>query len=160
MTAVAGFDLWYRTHYGPVVAALSAYAGDREAGREAADEAFARAWERWGEVSALASPQGWVFVVGRNVLHRRLRRRGREVDLWQRRGDRVTAAAAAPPGDPELWAAIAGLPRRQREVVVLRYLADWSERDVADALDLRPGTVGRTLHDARARLARELGGDP
>jgi RNA polymerase sigma-70 factor (ECF subfamily) len=158
MNVVAGFDLWYRTHYGPVVAALAAFAGDREVGRDAADEAFARAWERWGEVSAMASPQGWVFVVGRNLVRRRARRGGREVDLWRRRGDRATAAAA--PGDPELWAAIAALPRRQREVVVLRCLADWSEQDVAAALDLRPGTVGRTLHDARARLARELGGDP
>jgi RNA polymerase sigma-70 factor (ECF subfamily) len=150
------FDPWYRAHYAPVVGALVAFAGDRDVGRDAADEAFVRAWERWGEVSAMASPQGWTFVVGRNLVRRRARRLGRELLVGRAAADRVTTSASA---DPELWAAIGALPRRQREVVVLRYVADWSEREVAEALGLKPGTVGRTLSDARARLAHDLGGD-
>jgi RNA polymerase sigma factor (sigma-70 family) len=103
----------------------------------------------------MASPQGWTFVVGRNLLRRGHRRRRRELDVATTSGATVDQLA-----DPDLWRAVAALPRRQREVVVLRYVADWPEREVADALGISPGTVGRTLHDARARLARTLGGAP
>ena len=85
-----------------------------------------------------------------------------------RRTSRSTAGAAAAPrpprtatvvpvagGDPptervDLHRALAGLPRRQREVVVLRYVADLSEADVAAAL----GLLGRHREDARVARPR------
>ena len=47
---------------------------------------------------------------------------------------------------------LAELPARQRAAVVLRYWHDLDERDIADALGCRPGTVGSLLHRAIARL--------
>ncbi len=44
------------------------------------------------------------------------------------------------------------LPRRQREVVALHYLNGLTEAEVARVLGVAPGTVARTLHDARAVL--------
>jgi RNA polymerase sigma factor (sigma-70 family) len=40
-----------------------------------------------------------------------------------------------------VMAALEQLPQRQREVLVLRYYSDLSERDIADALDISPGAV-------------------
>jgi RNA polymerase sigma factor (sigma-70 family) len=51
----------------------------------------------------------------------------------------------------ELLAALAELPRRQREVVVLRYWADLSERETAETLGIAVGTV--KSHTARAIAA-------
>ena len=51
----------------------------------------------------------------------------------------------------------AALPRRQREVTVLRYYLDMDVTQIADALDLREGTVKTWLHRARISLARALG---
>ncbi|WP_083983447.1 sigma-70 family RNA polymerase sigma factor [Actinomadura hibisca] len=50
-----------------------------------------------------------------------------------------------------LLAAVAGLPRRQREVLVLRYWLDLSERDTAATLGIALGTV--KAHAARAIAA-------
>jgi RNA polymerase sigma-70 factor (ECF subfamily) len=55
--------------------------------------------------------------------------------------------------------ALAALPRRQREVAVLRYYLQLNTREVASALELEEGTVKSTLFRARAALAQTLGID-
>jgi RNA polymerase sigma factor (sigma-70 family) len=49
------------------------------------------------------------------------------------------------------------LPPRQREVVVLRYYADLSERQIAEVLDISPGAVKAHAHRALATLRATLG---
>lgn len=53
--------------------------------------------------------------------------------------------------------ALQGLPRRQREAVVLRYYLDLTDDEVSAAMGIRPGTVRSTMARALAALARELG---
>ena len=52
--------------------------------------------------------------------------------------------------------AIATLPPRQRQAVVLRYLADLPLADVADAMGCAIGTVKATLHQAMRNMRVEL----
>lgn len=52
--------------------------------------------------------------------------------------------------------AVARLPFRQRAVIVLRYYADLSEVEIADALDCRPGTVKSLASRALATLSKEI----
>lgn len=56
-----------------------------------------------------------------------------------------------------LVAALHRLPRRQREVLALRYLADLPEADVAAQLRTSVGTVKQHAHRGIARLRQELG---
>ncbi len=58
----------------------------------------------------------------------------------------------------EMIAAIERLPPRQREVVVLRYYADLSERQIADALGISPGAVKGYAHRAVNALRDDLEG--
>jgi RNA polymerase sigma factor (sigma-70 family) len=51
-----------------------------------------------------------------------------------------------------LWAALQGLPARQRIAIVLRYYEGASERDIADALHCAPGTVKSLVSCGLARL--------
>jgi len=60
--------------------------------------------------------------------------------------------------DDELAAAVASLPRRQRECVALRYTDDLTINDIADTLGISPGAVKSHLHRALTTLASVLEG--
>ena len=65
--------------------------------------------------------------------------------------------AAAPSEEHlEVARALAALPRRQREVAVLRYLLEMSTTEVATALGIGEGTVKSSLSRARAHLLEAL----
>jgi RNA polymerase sigma factor (sigma-70 family) len=71
-----------------------------------------------------------------------------------------TQASVLPvePHDDALWAAVAALPDRTRQMVALRYVLDLPEADVAAALGVTRGTVASTLSKARQQLATVLAG--
>lgn len=159
------FELWYLREHPRVLAACAALSGDVVAAADATDEAFVRALERWTSVSGMASPGGWVQVVALNHLRRALRRRRRE-RLLAARGHtaRLDDGSSGVP-DPDLWAAVAGLPRRQRAVVVLRYVQDLPEAAIAEVMGISRGTVASSLAAAQGSLRRRLsapsgGGEP
>lgn len=56
----------------------------------------------------------------------------------------------------ELLAALDGLPRRQREVLVLRYWLDLSEREIAEAMGVSPGSVKTHASRGIAALSKVL----
>ena len=56
----------------------------------------------------------------------------------------------------DLRSALLALPERQRLAVFLRYYADLSYGQIADALGVRPGTVAASLHAAHAALREQL----
>ncbi len=152
-TAVApGFERWYYAEHERLVAALIWVAGDPEIARDAADEAFARALLHWRRVGAMASPGGWTYKVALNVLRRSMRRATHERRLFDQH--RPDAAMSAPAG--EIWAVVRGLPERQRVAIVLRYLLDLPEREVARVMGVAPGTAASTLAAARTQLAAWL----
>jgi RNA polymerase sigma-70 factor (sigma-E family) len=119
--------------------------------------ALAKAYARWERVRRSDDPDAYVWRIMINANRDRLRvPRPRE---WLT--DRFPEAAA--PGRTDaitehsaLMAALARLPRRQRAVVVLRYLEDRSESEVAALLGTRVGTV--RSHAARA--LRKLRAEP
>ena len=56
----------------------------------------------------------------------------------------------------EVWDAVATLSDRQREAIVLRFVADLPEAEIARAMKVSRGTVASTLADARKSLAKYL----
>jgi RNA polymerase sigma-70 factor (ECF subfamily) len=55
-----------------------------------------------------------------------------------------------------VWQALAKLTPKQRAAVVMRYYLDMSEKEMAERLDVAPGTVKWRLHAARERLRQLL----
>jgi RNA polymerase sigma-70 factor (sigma-E family) len=141
------FDGLYRLAYRVAYRIL----GDRSDAEDVAQEALARAALRWSKLHE--RPEGWVSRVAANQAIDRYRRRRRQPPMLagplgivdERLGER---------GD--LVAALRRLPRRQREVVVLRYLADFSEADVALALGCSVGAVKSHAARGLAALRRHL----
>ena len=56
----------------------------------------------------------------------------------------------------DLSQALAGLPPRQRAILVLRYFADLQESEIASILDCAPGTVKSSAARALASLRKTL----
>jgi RNA polymerase sigma factor (sigma-70 family) len=150
------FERWYREEYPRLVNTLAAAVHDREIAQEAAAEACTRALERWERVGRLDRPGGWVYRVGLNDARRRLRRRDLEAVLLRRHPVREAVAFGGGEHDHELWAAVAELGERTRTAVLLRYVADLTEPDIAQAMGVRRGTVATLLRRARATLGRRL----
>ncbi len=150
------FGEWYESSYAQVAAAVAVQVGEVGAAREATDEAFVRALERWDSVREMPERVGWVYRVAINVARREARRRTRERSAFERldRGEAVPLGV----GDPELWEAVRSLPDRQREAVVLRYLLDLPQHEIGVAMGIAAGTVaGATLNQARGNLGQALG---
>lgn len=152
LVAVADFDEWYIDQRPRVYVSMLALSGDADLSAEVTDEAFTRAVAHWKRVQAMESPGGWTQRVAINVLRRRLRRRRLEARLLPRVARRDTESM--PTG--EVWDLVRVLPERQRIAVVLRYVADLTEPDIAIAMGIARGTVASTLAAARARLAELL----
>jgi RNA polymerase sigma-70 factor (ECF subfamily) len=142
--------------YPRLVAAVALVAGDRPSAEDAVQEAIVRAWERSERGEVIERLDGWVAAVALNLTRSRLRRLRVERLARPRLG---SAAPADPPSETALDVrrALAALPRRQREVAVLRYVLDLTVRDVADAMGTSEGTVKSQLSKARAQLAVALG---
>ena len=102
--------------------------------------------------------KGWWFAIVRNccldMLQQR-RRRPRTVSVEQAHQVAVRAAEEAEP----LREALAKLTPILREILQLRYFGGCSYRDLAEALEIPPGTVMSRLHAARQALAAAYGKD-
>ena len=85
-----------------------------------------------------------------NMVRRRMRRAAFE----QRKVE--PPAEVAQVVDREIWVVVQQLPERQRVAVVLRYLLDLPEKEVATAMGISRGTVASALAAARQRLAAWL----
>lgn len=146
----APFDEFFARHHAEVVRALALTLGDVELGRDAAAEGFARALQRWSTVSGYTNPVGWVYRVGLNWA-----RSGRRKWRRERLGQRLLESPApeATPRDAALVAALAQLSLDHRTVVVGRFYLDWSEAQLAEALDIAAGTVKSRLSRALSQLA-------
>ncbi len=143
------FEGFFAAHHDAVVRALSLTLGDVDLASDAAAEGFARALQRWPQVAGSANPTGWVYRVGLNWARSRWRKLRRE-----RRGVAIDVASAdGAPDDGTMLTALRRLSEDHRSVVVGRYYLDWSEADLADALDIPPGTVKSRLSRALAQLA-------
>jgi RNA polymerase sigma-70 factor, ECF subfamily len=155
MGAIA-FDEFYASFFDRVARALTLAGADRDLARDATQEAFGRALRQWRKVRDMDRPDGWVYVVAMNQLRdhwrRSERRRDRVADLDDGAADNTRAVATR----VSVRDAIAALPARQRQAVVLRYLADLPLADVAEAMGCAIGTVKATLHQALQNMRVEL----
>lgn len=149
-----GFDEFFLRILPRTIRSARRITGDPWTAEDVAVEALARAHARWSRVSQLPWRDAWVLrVASREALHQ-LRRRplAPVVGDDQDESDHVALRLA-------LVAALGRLPRRQREAIVLRYLCDLPEADVALALGVSAGTVKTHLHRALATLRTNIGSD-
>jgi RNA polymerase sigma-70 factor (sigma-E family) len=154
----------FRAHHAELVRLAVLLLGDRPSAEDAVQDVFARLCVR----DLLPAGDGAVAYVRAAVLNRcrsTLRRRalarrvGRGSEFPGRDSIQRSAEHEAILAEErrQVLAALGRLPRRRREVLVLRYCLGLPEAEIAQVLGIRPGTVKSTAARGLAALARDLG---
>ena len=175
-----GFEAFFRAAFPKTVAMARRVTGEHTAAEDAAIEAMAKAHLCWQRIGPAPWRERWVLRVAVNEAIRRLPRAtaGTASDITWTGAERAahgkgraagvgTARLLTEGPDPAeeivlrqaLTAALRRLPRRQREVVVLRYLVGLSEIQVAETLDISHGTVKTHLRRGLAGLRKDVDPD-
>jgi RNA polymerase sigma-70 factor (ECF subfamily) len=135
------------------------FAGNAGDARDLAQDTFAKALAHYAQDKP-ENPQAWILRIARNTCLDFLRRR-KVRGPWLP----VAESAAVDWRTPESQAgreeeidivrkAVARLPRRQRDVLVMREYAGLSYQEIGQALHINPGTVMSRLNRARQAVLR------
>jgi RNA polymerase sigma-70 factor (ECF subfamily) len=156
---------WVQVRYARAYRTAVLICGNRADAEESVQDAFLRVWRFRDALPAGAKRDAWLYRVLVNACYSKLRQ---EVPRRERERERFGSDAelTTSTDSPELAAehsvvattlnrALRDLPEALRVVVVLRYYADLSEREIAIAIRRRPGTVKSRLHEARRRLSAD-----
>jgi RNA polymerase sigma-70 factor (ECF subfamily) len=158
--AVAGrvmppdFAECYAASFGTIAGQIAVYLGNADEAQEVTQEAFTRAWVRWGRIARYDDPAAWVRRVAWNLATSRIRRA--RIALRHFRGQRAEPVAGPGPERVAIERALATLPAAQRRAVVLYYLAGLSVAEIAELARVREGAVRTWLYRARIALAEHL----
>jgi RNA polymerase sigma-70 factor (ECF subfamily) len=143
------FEGVYLEGFERVYKAALVLSGNRHVAEEAAQEAFAKALERWGRLGGEQWALGWVITTALNLVRRAHRGRATSVSMPE-------LTEQDTDGSVDLWNGIRQLSRRQQEAIALHYIADLPQDQVAKAMGCEKGTVKAHLWRARQQLARFL----
>lgn len=154
-----GIGLLYRAHYLALVRLAVQLVDDQETAEDVVQDVFA-ALHRRGDAVALEDPKRYLASAVVNRARSALRRRRvarafrppREQPVEPADSSSLRAAERA-----RVLTALDRLPRRQREVVVLRYYADLPVREIAAVLRIAPTAVSSSLSRALKTLTTQLG---
>jgi RNA polymerase sigma-70 factor (ECF subfamily) len=138
--------------------------GDPQRAREFTHDAFVRAWERLSTFRGEAAFETWMHRLTVNVVLTATRSERRRHARLVLGGDEEVVESdpafsrAAPDVESriDMERAIAALPPRAREVFVLHDVEGYRHDEIAERLDLQPGSVRAQLHRARQLIMRML----
>jgi RNA polymerase sigma-70 factor (ECF subfamily) len=155
------------THQAAVFGTVLRLVHDRELAAEVSNRAFYRAYAHLASFDDRRPLRPWLLRIAAHEALNQLRSRRQAADTIG--GEAAEIELEQLSGGPEpadvlarrehraaIRAAVARLPEAQRLVVVLRYFADLSYADIAEATQQTVNNVGVTLLRARERLRREL----
>ena len=155
----------FRDHHGELVRLALLMVADVPTAEDVVQDVYASLHARGSRLAECEALLPYVRAAVLNGCRSVLRRRGiaRRVGLVHQASLRDEALASAESeaigseDRREVLTALARLPRRRREVLVLRYYLGLSEAEIAAMLGVSAGTVKSTAARALAALARDLG---
>ena len=149
------FEKMYRAEYERSVRTARSIVGNDDQARDVAAEAFVRAWARWPALRD-QRPGAWVAKVTHNLA----------IDAVRRRvATHTYGLSTHSPEEPVLARclienALEVLSRQQRIAIVLHYIEDRSEDEIAALLGTTKGSVKVHLHRGRLKLRGCIGPPP
>lgn len=151
--APAAFDEFVRERHAELLRFAHVLSGDPHLAADLVQDALVGTGVAWPRLRQPEDPEGYVrrAIVNRYLSRGRSLRRERLTDAVPER-----SCEDAEPPDGQLWRLLAGLPRQQRAVLVLRFYEDRTEAQVAEILGCGLGTVKRTGFRGLTRLREAL----
>lgn len=149
------FEEFFQTEYSGLVRACFLLSADMAEAEELAQEAMARAFERWERVARMESPGGYVYQTALNLNRKRLRH-------LAVRAKRMLAMTPDPYSQAnsdvrrDIVDAIASLTQGQREAFMLVEWLGISAEEAGPLLGIEPASVRARVHRARAALRDRL----
>lgn len=156
------FDVLYKNYWWPMLRLAQGLVDDVAAAEDVVQDAFAALYSRRASLREPRAAVGYLRVSVVNASRSALRRRRTARAHLSLAREEHDAPADYPTllnaEHQQVRAALTALPDRQREVLTLRYLADLSDAEIAEATGLSPGGVRSAASRGIAALRNSLGG--
>src|SRR3954465_3794707 len=152
------FQLAVDQHRAQLERFLAATVGPDDA-QDCLQETLIAALRAYPRLRTGSNGRAWLFTIARNKAldeHRARARRPVPVLDVPEAGPAAAAEDPASGADAGLWDAVRELPPKQRAAVVLRYVNDFSHREVAAVLDCSEDAARRSLHEGLSKLRKEM----
>ena len=166
------FDLLVDRYYDRLYGYLLRFLKDPEVAEDLLQETFLRVWRKRRDFRHIASFSTWIYTIAGNLARSEWRRRKRwrmlRLGAPEAVGERPEIELPDPGSGPDrsaedrlaveaLTEAVARLPERYREVVILRDMQGLSYEEVAGIIQVPVGTVKSRLNRGRLLLQEKLG---
>jgi len=149
-------------YYERIYLFMRAVGHDRQTSEDLVQETFLRAWSHIGQLRDGKALNGWVFRIASNVskLHHRRHQDRPSVDLDSIDPPMGGADGSRRAGEREqmgqLHEAVARLPWKLKQAIVLHYLEQLTIAEAADAAGIREGTLKSRLNRGLEALRKEV----
>ena len=150
------FESFYARELKPVVGLAFVLSGSRSGAEDLAQEAFLAAYKQWDKVQRLDNPGAWIRRVIANQSVSMIRRRTAEAKALVRFGGSDYTVPEMSPNAIATWSAVRKLPKRQAQVIALRYYDRNAIADIARILEASENTVKTHLQRAKKTLRGQL----
>ena len=151
------FAAFYARQRRPLIALAYAVSGSRQAAEDLAQDALEAGFRDWERIRRLDEPAAWVRRILLNRATSGYRRRLAELRAVTRlRANRAVAFPEVTGEADRIWAEVRRLPRRQVQVIALRYVDELTLAEVGEVLGCSKDTVATHLRRARETLSRRL----
>jgi RNA polymerase sigma-70 factor, ECF subfamily len=153
------FERFFDAERTRLFGALAVMSGNRAEAEEVMQDAFLKVWERWDRISAMESPEGFLYRTALNVYRKRLRRAASAVRKATTLLPEDDALGGVEARD-EVARLLRGLTQREREAIVLTAYLGYSTEEAGELLGIRANTVRVLTSRARASLRRQVMEEP
>jgi RNA polymerase sigma-70 factor (sigma-E family) len=163
MTAVdPTFDELYEQLWWPMLRLATGLVDEVSVAEDVVQDAFAATYRRWEAIRDRQAAAGYLRTAvvngSRSVLRRRITERKHLQSVVDEPADAADRCVLQVAERDRVLAAMSTLPDRQREVLTLRYIAELSDADIAQATGLSEGGVRSASSRGLAALRKTLGG--
>ena len=156
------FDELYQQLWWPMLRLATGLVDEVSVAEDVVQDAFAATYRRWGAIHDRQAAAGYLRTAvvngSRSVLRRRLTARKHLQSVVDEPVDAADRSVLRIAERDRVLDAMSTLPDRQREVLTLRYVAELSDADIAQATGLSEGRVRSASSRALAALRMTLGG--
>jgi RNA polymerase sigma factor (sigma-70 family) len=152
------FEDFFREHYQLVYRTAYSVTGRKEDAEDIVQSVFLKLLHRDSPLHVVKNPNGYLYRAALNLALDTIRGRQRQVLIFDDKYFEKPLNGAEAPDiedlDSRLWKAIAELQPSSAQILILRYVHNYSLTDIAKTLGTTRGTVAVSLFRSRARLKK------